>query len=80
MSISYFKKEPVSVKPWGENILGAANEGPHCTQFDRFSQGVLGVEDCLRLNIKHLHTRSKLVLQILDIFIFCLIHSSNSLD
>ena len=39
------------MKPWGENILDAANEGPCCIQFDRFSQGVIGVEDCLRLNI-----------------------------
>ena len=40
------------MKPWGENIFDAAKKcGPHCTQFGRFSRGVLGVEYFLRSNI-----------------------------
>ena len=49
--IEWQLKEPVAVGPWTGKVLDASLEGPTCIHYDDLLQIVIGVEECLRLNI-----------------------------
>ena len=49
--IEWQLKEPVAVGPWTGEVLDASLEGPTCIHYDDLLQKVIGVEECLRLNI-----------------------------
>lgn len=34
-----------------DDVLDASQEGPKCNQFNWFTKGIEGVEDCLKLNV-----------------------------
>nr|CAH0110476.1 unnamed protein product [Daphnia galeata] len=44
-------RDPVAARPWIGKIFDASQEGPTCVQFHGNLRMVLGVEDCLKLNI-----------------------------